>query len=476
MTTMTGVAYARFSHKAAEDKVVTLTSQLEDERKRAKNDGCSIVAEFADDGFSGWKKGTRRPGWDDMLEYIENNSVDRIYTRETDRTSRQILQTAMLLEFCIKHGVTLVEGGNVTAHDDEDAHDMRMMKATFDKRYSSSISKKTKNAREKGALAGRPHPGRRPFGYAKDRVHLDPKEAKAYRELFKRVIAGEALNAISRDWAKRGILNRSGRPFTTHSLKQLLAQPRAVGERVHRGEVIGKGHWEPIVTKAVQRRALDAREAVRRKSPLRLVGADRSPRMLSSMMTCAECDGPMRVRYNNHPTQKAQYSCNPALRDSCGHVHVQAVHVEVEVEKRFLALLRKPSTLTAIKKLRKKGDGAGAILDEIDRLQTELDSGAAAWGAGDISLSEWKLARPAIQKRLDVAKAHLERVSEVPALLSISPQTILDKWDGKNTSLDQQRQWLSAFINTVSVSSVGNGGANRGGGINPDRIFIDWRI
>src|SRR4051812_3563395 len=108
----TAVVYGRFSKAADEDKVVSLESQLQDERARAKADGYSVAAdaEFADDGFSGWDKRVKRPGWEAMLEYVEAQNVDRIYTRETDRTTRQKIETVMLLQFCVEHGVTLVEG------------------------------------------------------------------------------------------------------------------------------------------------------------------------------------------------------------------------------------------------------------------------------------------------------------------------------------------------------------------------------
>src|SRR5262249_40864594 len=153
----------------------------------------------------------------------------------------------ILLDFCAEHGVTLVEGGNVTAPDDENAYDMRVMRATYDKRYSSSISKKTKVAREKSALAGRPHPGPRPFGYLDDRQTLHPEESEHYRELFRRVIDGDGLTRIAKDWERRGILNKNGDRFSADSLKKKVRAPRAVGYRQHHGEIVVGDDGQPIV-------------------------------------------------------------------------------------------------------------------------------------------------------------------------------------------------------------------------------------
>jgi hypothetical protein len=415
-----------------------------------------------------------------MLTYVETNGVDRIYTRETDRTSRQILQTAALLEWCVDHGVTLVEGGNITAPDDEDAHDMRMMKATYDKRYSSSISKKMKNAFEKAALDGRPHGGRRPFGYNYDLRTLRPDESEHYRELFARVIDGEGLVRIAKDWEQQGIVNRNGDRFSADSLKKLIRAPRAVGYRQHQGEIlVGDdgapivGDWEPIVTPEAQ---LAAVASITSRRKLRTAdNTRRRPRLLSSMIICGECERPMRVRYQDHPKFPPQYLCDSAKSRNCGTVVTKAEPVDKEVERRFLDLLDDPETQRVLDEmLLAEREDVSALLDAVKRYDAELLDLSRQKAEGELEPGEFRVQREVIIRNRDDAKDRLDRATDVPALLALSPAKIVADWDSADVDLDWQRQMLAAFVDVVVIKKTGE--RPRKGYFNPDRLVCRWRI
>jgi DNA invertase Pin-like site-specific DNA recombinase len=474
----TAVVYGRFSEAEKDGKVVTLASQLRNEGERARRHGYEVVAEFADDGISGWKKNVTRPDWEAMLAYVVEHNVDRIYTRETDRTTRQILQTAALLDFCERHGVTLVEGGNVVEPDDENAKDMRMFKAMTDKNYSTTISKNTKRARREGALKGRPHPGPRPFGYEDDRKTLRPEEAEPYRELFRRVIDGEGLVRIGKDWERRGILNRKGARFSADSLANLIRAPRAVGYVQHDGEVlIGDdgspviGEWEPIVDVETQLAACAA-IAGRNRNLRTADNTERAPRLLSSMIVCGECDRPMRVRYNAHPVNPAQYLCDVAKSQCCGKCCAKAEAVEQEVEARFLWLLKQPSTLATIEEMHAEREDVTALLDAVKRFRAELLDLSRQKAEGELEAAEYRLQREITLRRRDEAEDRLARATDVPALLTMDPAQILADW--AEGDLDWKRHVLSAFV--VSVNVKRHDGPSRKGHFDGNRVVVHWKV
>src|SRR5207302_181309 len=142
--------------------------------------------------------------------------------------------------------------------------------------------------------------------------------------------------------------------------------------------------------------------AIKSRRRLRSVDApQRRARLLSALVVCAECGQRMRVRYNDHPTQAAQYACDPSKSKSCGKAVVSAEAVEAEVEKRFLVVLNDPETLIRLDQLRDDAPDVSALLDERERLQHEYEAEAADYGAGRTPRTVWQATKQEMQKRLD---------------------------------------------------------------------------
>ena len=66
---------------------------------------------------------------------------------------------------------------------------------------------------------------RRAFGHTADRAGVVPAEATAIVDAAGRVLAGETLSAIVRDWNARGLTTAAGGPWRVNSLSSLLVQP-----------------------------------------------------------------------------------------------------------------------------------------------------------------------------------------------------------------------------------------------------------
>jgi site-specific DNA recombinase len=86
------------------------------------------------------------------------------------------------------------------------------------------------------ASNGLPHGGaQRPFGYEADRVTINRTEAKVVREIARRVLAGEALTAITRDLNERGVPTVSGKRWSNGTVRGIALNPRYAGLRATHG-------------------------------------------------------------------------------------------------------------------------------------------------------------------------------------------------------------------------------------------------
>ncbi|MCL2464202.1 MAG: recombinase family protein, partial [Micrococcales bacterium] len=68
------------------------------------------------------------------------------------------------------------------------------------------------------------------------------------RDAAARVLAGESLTSLCRSLNEAGTKTVMGSAWTPVTLRGLLLAPRIAGLREYRGQVIGAGAWEPIIS------------------------------------------------------------------------------------------------------------------------------------------------------------------------------------------------------------------------------------
>ncbi|GGN98144.1 recombinase family protein [Microbispora bryophytorum] len=83
---------------------------------------------------------------------------------------------------------------------------------------------------EAGKVAGG---GMRPYGNAEDRITVIAEEADVIREAARRVLAGESLASVCKDFQRRDVKTPSGRHWVPTTLRRLLASARISGRREH---------------------------------------------------------------------------------------------------------------------------------------------------------------------------------------------------------------------------------------------------
>lgn len=244
------------------------------------------------------------------------------------------------------------------------------IKATQAANYRLDVKRKQKNARiafrEQQRYAG----GHWPYGYravprgeGRDgwRLEIDPVSSEHVQEAVTRVIAGDSLRAISRDWADRGLpsardhqaLTTTPKPgesprtpkgykWTETSVKRILQNPAILGYASHNGELIRQDgipvQWaEPIVTVDEFRKVQDIITA----RGARRVGirSNRSP--LLGVVFCG-CGLPMHYQSDTGSSGKkySYYRCSSSWKQGKTNCKVArswpVIFVQDYLEDRFL--------------------------------------------------------------------------------------------------------------------------------------------
>jgi hypothetical protein len=335
------------------------------------------------------------------------------------------------------------------------------------------------------AVMGKPSGQARTFGYDRPRtekgtpipgtapVMVEP-EAERIREACRRVLAGDSLYAVVRDWTAEGVPTIRGAAWSTTALRTVLLAPRIAGLRVHQGEVVGTGNWAPIVDEGTWRRV----GAILTDPSRRLSRVKRSY-LLSGLMHCARCGHPLvatprrrktgggaRGVYQYLPgeTQRA-YGCIK-VHGGCGGVFVLAEGVEKFVTDALLLRL-KGSRLGAARRRLVRADGGddlAARVAEDEQALADLGVDCAEHG---LPRTAFLAAAERISSRLAAAKAELATAARPDVLGDIYDLT--EQW--AELGLERQRAVVKAVLCDVTVGPA-TGPRNR---FDPDRVQLMWR-
>jgi site-specific DNA recombinase len=313
------------------------------------------------------------------------------------------------------------------------------------------------------AEAGRHHGGPRAFGYQRDGMTVIEAEAGRVREAAGRLLAGETVGTILRDWQAQGVMTPRGNRWVATSFRNMLCSPRLAGLRVHQDQVVGEAAWPPILDRVTWEQvcAVFADHVGRRHQ-----GRGRIYLLTGGLAVCGyeECGRPLYAGLNRVQSYRCQVD-----RGGCGRISVRREHLEDEVTGRLLAALAGPK-LAQLRARAASGDGQAAQLAAAKRsAEVDLEQLAALHGRGELQAVEWMAARRPILARIEAADRGLAHQPRVAALADL-PETraaLEEAWRG--WTVDRRRVVVQAVIRQVQV-----GPARPGGRFDPDRVHCDW--
>jgi DNA invertase Pin-like site-specific DNA recombinase len=418
-----------------------------------------------------------------MLAAIEQGKYDAVILWLEDRGHRRVIDAWEFVQLCKTHNVTVYITSQDKNYDFTDSLDEAEFYGNVAKaqRETALVSRRLRRQRQQVAEAGEPHPGgMRHFGFQGYKTRTVPedqlRDERAYiQEGVARLIAGDTVRGIVRDWNKSGIRTATGGHWTRASLRRVLTSPALVGLRDHNGTLYPAA-WQPVVA----REDWDEIRAVL-LDPRRTLTRGRGPAyLLTGLVYCGVCGDRMRVKLDSRGLK--YYRCENYRPDAPRPRMARLVtFVDGEVTARLLYRLTSPQVESAAKAMHDEADSASDILAELARLQAQSDR------VGDEAIDELtedvdektkKEILKAAQRKRERLENEMDRLREKYAqltgdrVLTRLPPNIAEVWP--DLSLDRRRAILAAVIERVEVHPSGPTGFGHEPS-DPDAISVLWR-
>lgn len=433
-----------------------MTRQKEDCLQRAAERGWQVSEVLTDNDVSASGK-RKRPGFEAMLKAVESGTAQVVVAWDLTRLQRNRRDEVRLYELCRDKGaqLSLVNGADL----DFSTAAGRFVADSLGSVARLEIEMKSdrqRRAQVQAAEQGRRTGGRRPFGYEADGVTVRPAEAAAVAAAYDSVLYGVSLREVARTWNRQGFTTGQARYKPGHegepslwrpdSVRAVLKNPRNIGKRTYKGEIVADAVWPAIVNE-------DRFQAVVSMlgNPARLSGKATGRQLLSGLALCGVCGatvhagGAARAGVRN-------YRCS----GSTGHVARRAEPVEQYVEATAVAILSRPGASELIQD--KSHPDRDALDNEATGLRERLDALAVDFADGSLTASQLRAATGRMRDRLaeiDKAMADAGRLDVLGPLVGAAD--VQAAWDELGVS--RKRAALDILM-TITIHPPGRGARN----------------
>jgi site-specific DNA recombinase len=414
--------------------------------------------EFVDNDVSATSR-KKRPAWAAMLDGLRSGEIQNVTSWANDRLYRKAKDQLDLLE-AVKSArgvIATVKDGEVDPSTASGRMTMGILANVAEFETARKSERQLAKAKQM-AQAGRANGGGpRPFGYEAGGVKVNRTEARMIREATRRVIDGESVYAIARDWNGRGIPTSTGRTWTAKQLGRTLRLPRLAGLRVHHGQTYS-AEW-PAILDETKWELLQ-----RHLSPRKRKAGRRASYLLTGVIACGRCGRPM----HGHPTGgKRSYACIGEL-GGCGGMRIVAEPTEAVVAEAVFHAIDSGVVARALS-VASADTAAVETLEAISADRAALEELSTDYYVDRaISKSEFTRTRDTLARRIEQYEVSLTRSEQSAALAGISSGAVARAaWPTWETS--RRRELLKALMESITIapSTVYR--------FDPARIGILWR-
>lgn len=441
--------------------------------------GWAVTDVYVDNDTSAFS-GKPRKNYDRLLADVESGAIDAIGAWHNDRLHRRSKELLRFIEVVNAHGTKIAvrKGGvyDLTTPAGRLSAKIVGDVAEYESDHKSErLRSWWRQRHERGTAYG----SHRPFGWTDPkRSAVVQEEADLIREGVRRVLAGEALASIARDWNRRGLMGANGAPWKAPAVRTVLAsaaisgrqERHTDGERrwVRIGRVMGPATWPAIVSvedsDRVRAKLADPsrRTHIGRPSGLLLTGKTGAGR-------CGACGAPLYGKLRKR-WRADGLVVTPSLACFCGQVMIVNAPVERIVSE---AVLRAVDNGALVKMLKTQEDREA--LAELAEVEQQMVQDRADWAAGTITRAEWEKGRAVLQARKTGLEKRIERSRRSLGLEGLPAGPLREAWDAEKgdgtpvLSLIKKRAVIAALIESVTIAP------STAHGFQPERIAIKWR-
>ncbi|WP_162839489.1 MULTISPECIES: recombinase family protein [Frankia] len=455
--------YCRISHVADEDQT-GVDRQERICREVVRRLGLRVAHVFVDNNRSAWKRDRKRKGWDRLLEVARAGEVQHVVAYHPDRLMRQPKDLEELLAISDDRDITLHGQANQRDLSDPDDRFFLRIEVAHACRSSDDTSRRMKDAMVDRANDGKPHPGKRRFGYTPDGMSIVEAEAEVARDIAARYLDGATSIQIAAVLNEQGKVTASGRPWDEFSVLAVLDSHHAAGIRVFRGEEIGQGIWPAIFDPGTwaeirDRRSYRAAAHAATRTPARFF-------LLRGIVTCKRC-GTRMAGTGGHVSPG--YLCSRKYRtdeQKCSR-RINAPALEAFVTDAAVDLLTR---------LDPSGQEAAATLTDADQAAIEEDNAELAelkamWNAREIKSREYREMRRTVEERIKKVQRKTVVRPAVEVLAGLTGPHARAAWDALVEAEEYER--MNAVLRFLFAAVVIDESRVPRGQFDYSRIHID---
>ena len=467
MATGTAAIYARIS--SDDGSALGVARQIEDCIALAGRRGWTVSESFVDNDVSAMH-GRVRPQYQLMLTALQERRVDALVVWDIDRLTRTPAELEDFILVADSNRIDLASvGGEVDLGTPQGRLTARI-KGSVARHEVEQSSRRLKRKFQERAEAGKPH-GKVAFGYRREPLYDDEgrmvgtrdvihdEQAAVIRESTRRILARESVRSIVSDLNTGGTPSPRGGRWDGVMLRQVLLRQRNAGRRVHQGQVIGKGDWEPILDESTFDRLLSLLTDPNRRT----ARGNETVHLLSGIARCGLCGGVMRVvsrKTRGSRTSPAAYNCRSCYRIRRKQVDVDEVVSEVLIER-----LSRPDGPDLM-----AGDPIALreAVATVEALAARLNIAADEYADGGLTSEQLKRITSRLRPQIEAARSVARSAAPSPELAKFTTGDMRAAWE--RASVDARRSLIQVLM-AVTIEAVGSGVR-----FDPTSIGIEWRV
>jgi site-specific DNA recombinase len=426
------------------------------------------VRVYCDNDLSAAKEDVYRPDYVRLREDIAAGLIAHVWCVEQSRLERSVIGWFTLAAELQRAGIErlhtnrdgIVPVGDLVAG----------IKALVNADEAKRTRERVRDDLADLAAQGRPGGGMA-YGYkhVKEqgqpvRLEIVPEHADVIREAARRVLVGETLTGVARDFNEWGITTAKGKRWVAAGIKSILTSGTQAGRRTHRGEDVGPGTWEPIIS-------YEDHLALRAKL-LRSTGDNGAPidrraarkYLLSGLVYCSDCE----VRMVGAPKGdgKSAYKCKGTTHHGCGRT-ISAEQLEAHVTSRLFAKL---DHITEVRRQLTVDVDAAKRRDEIAAELGKIRDKRRLYGtmlaSDDMDLDTYQSARAALAEKERALNTELAELPDDDAD-QLDPDAIRHAWE--HNTVDERRDIIGEYVDQVLISPLDGDKPKR---FDPNRVHI----
>ncbi len=435
--------------------------QRDDCHDLARTNEWKIVGTYTDNDVSAYS-GKPRPQYDALMGAVEAGEVDVIVAWDPDRLHRSPAELETFIAAVERAGVSVVtvQAGRWDLSTANGRFVARVL-GSVARHESEHKSERVTRKLEENAMAGRSH-GRRPYGWTRTRLSdgtvredIVLAEAEVIRRITDALLRGESLRSVTAALNDEGVPSPTGKPWAKGMVRHLVLRERNAGWRVHRGEVVGDGAWQPILDRVVWTQLVALMSDPSRKTSTGTAAAH----LLSGIARCGVCGATLRVAQNRGvPSYRcSRNGCVIRRKDDLDDL-VNGVVVEWLSRPDLAGIFTTSDTAER-----------RAALAEAEELRARLDGAADDYADGKIDGRQLERITARLRPQLAEAEAQMRTVDPAPLLDGLAgADDVRARWEA--LPLSRRRAVIAEFL-TITMHRTRQGARE----FDPEAVTIEAR-